>query len=78
MTSRWFFYASLYILGLWWCYEVICRFRQDLDELIAVKEILRKLAILFVWLLTIIIAFALVAFSIVMVKEIASFVHLFN
>ena len=78
MSFRWLFYVGLYILGLWWCYEVICRFRQDLEELLTVKEILRKLAILFVWLLTVIIIIALVSFSIVMVREIARFVHLFT
>jgi len=54
---------AAYILGVWWCYEVIARLRDDIKELREVKEVVRRASILIVWALTIIIAIVLVRFT---------------
>jgi len=55
--------CALYILGAWWCYEVIARWRDDVKELREVKEITRKAVIIIVWGITIVIAILLVRFT---------------
>ena len=76
------FYAfalvGLYILGLWWCYEVIGRFREDIQEIRELKEITRKAAIIFIWAITVIIAIVLIVYSFVIIKNLFSFVRLFS
>lgn len=57
---------ALYVLGVWWCYEVIARFRDDVEELREVKETSRRAAIIIVWGITVIIAVLLVGLTIVM------------
>jgi len=46
--------AALYILGLWWCYEVIGRFREDVREIREIKVITRRASIIFFWDITVI------------------------
>jgi len=70
--------AGLYILGLVWCYNVIGRFREDVQEIRELKEITRTAAIIFVWAITGIIAIVLIVYSFVIIKELISFVHLFS
>lgn len=70
--------AGLYILGVLWCYEVICRFRQDVQELIELKEFTRKAAIILIWAITVVIAIVLIKYSVVMIKELISFFHLLS
>ena len=61
--------AALYILGLWWCYEVIGRFREDVKEIRELKEIARRTAIIFIWSITVIIAIVLIVYGFVIIKE---------
>ena len=75
------FYAfalvGLYILGVWWCYEVIGRFREDIREIRELKGVTRKAAIIFIWILTVIIAIVLIKYSFVIIKNLFSFIRLF-
>jgi hypothetical protein len=76
------FYAfalvGLYILGLWWCYEVIGRFREDIREIRELKGVTRTAVIIFIWILTVIIAIVLIRYSFVIIKNLFSFVRLFS
>ena len=70
--------AALYILGIWWCYEVIGRFRQDVQEIREIKGVTRKAAIIFIWAVTVIIALLLIKYSVVIIKGLVSLVRLFS
>jgi hypothetical protein len=70
--------AGLYILGLWWCYEVIGRFREDVKEIREIKGVTRKAVIIFIWAITVIIAIALIKYSLVIIKNLFSLFHLFS
>lgn len=70
--------VGLYILGVWWCYEVIGRFREDIREIREVKGVTRTAVIIFIWILTVIIAIALIRYSFVIIKNLFSFVRLFS
>ncbi len=70
--------AGLYILGVLWCYEIIGRFRQDVQELREVKEFTRKAAIIFIWAITVVIAIVLIRYSVTIIKGLFSLVHLFS
>lgn len=67
--------GALYVLGLWWCYEVICRLREDIQEIRQVRQISRKVAIVFIWALTLIIAAVLIRYGFVIIKVTVSFVR---
>jgi hypothetical protein len=69
--------AALYILGIWWCYNVIGRFREDLREIRELKEITRTAVIIFIWAITVIIAIVLIRYSIVVIKNLVLFIHMF-
>jgi hypothetical protein len=69
--------AGLYILGLWWCYEVIGRLREDVQEIRELKETTRTAAIIFVWAITGIIAIVLIIYGFAIMYRLASFVRLF-
>ena len=70
--------AGLYIIGVLWCYEIVRRFREDVKEILEVKEFTRKAAIIFIWAITVIIAILLIKYSMVIIKELALFYHLFS
>ena len=61
--------AAMYILGLWWCYEVIRRFPDDLREIFELKETGRTFAIIFVWVITVPLAFGVIIYGFVLVKR---------
>lgn len=67
--------ASLYIFGLWWCYEVITRFRQDLQEIFELKEITRTLAIISIWIITIPILLSVTVYGFVLINRLVWFVQ---
>ena len=69
--------VSLYIFGCWWCYEVIHRFPQDVKEIFQLKQVARTIAIIIVWVLTILIALALILYGIVLVRNLISFAQTF-
>ncbi|MHC4425719.1 MAG: hypothetical protein ACYSYV_06460 [Planctomycetota bacterium] len=67
--------VGAYILGVWWCYEVIRRFPQDVKEIFQLKQISRTVAIVFVWAVTVPIALVLIVYGFVMVCQLISFVR---
>ena len=67
--------VALYIFGLWWCYEVICRFREDIREILEVREFTRTAIIIFVWAVTAIIAVLLIFFGFVMIDGLISIIR---
>ena len=66
--------AALYIFGLWWCYEVVRRFPDDLREISELKETTRTCAIIFVWIITVPLAFGLIVYGFVLVRRLSWFV----
>ncbi|HDZ21087.1 hypothetical protein LCGC14_0017980 [marine sediment metagenome] len=56
----------LFVAGVWWCKEVLGRFRNDLQLLRELKERPRKMAIVLVWVATVVIG-ALVVRALVIV-----------
>jgi len=56
----------LFVAGVWWCKEVLGRFRSDVQLLRELKERPRKMAIVLVWLVTVVIG-ALVVRTLVIV-----------
>ena len=69
--------ASMYIFGCWWCYEVIRRFPQDVKEIFQLKQVVRTIVIIFIWVLTLPIALALILYGIVLVRNLISFAQTF-
>jgi len=65
--------AAIYIFGLWWCYEVITRFRQNLREIFELKEVTRTVVIIFIWIITIPIMLVLVLYSCVLIRRLVWF-----
>ena len=45
-------YAILLALGVWWCKDVIVRFRSDLERFRAAEHFTDKAVIAFFWALT--------------------------
>jgi hypothetical protein len=62
--------ALLTALGVYWCYVVVRRFPDDLKELREIPDKVQKGAIIFVWFITIIIAIAVVLFSLPLIIRI--------
>ena len=56
--------AVLLAFGMYWCYEVIGRWRSDLEELREVDDNLRKAVIVGIWAVTIVIASLVINFAI--------------
>ncbi len=56
--------AVLLALGLYWCYEVLGRWRSDLEELREVDDKYRKAAILGIWAATVVIAGLVINFAV--------------
>ncbi|MGD2094198.1 MAG: hypothetical protein PVH77_04230 [Phycisphaerales bacterium] len=57
-------------LGIYWCYVVVRRFPDDLQELREIPDKVQKGTIIFVWFITIIIAIAIVLLSLPLVIRI--------
>ncbi len=53
----------LFALGVYWCYVVVKRFPDDLQELREIPDKVRKGTIIFIWFITVIIAIAIVLLS---------------
>lgn len=68
--------AAIYIFGLWWCYEVITRFRQDLREIFELKEVTRILVIIFIWIITIPIMLGVIIYGYVLISRLLWFVRI--
>ena len=69
--------ASMYIFGCWWCYEVIRRFPQDVKEIFQLKQVVRTIVIIFIWVLTLPIALALIFYAFILMRNLISFVRTF-
>ena len=67
--------ASLYIFGLWWCYEVVRRFPEDVREIIELKEVTRTIVIVLIWLITAPLAIGLVIYGFVLISRLVLFVR---
>jgi len=67
--------ASLYIFGLWWCYEVIARFPRDVREMFELKELTRIFVTIFIWLLTIPIMLGVILYGYVLISRLVWFVR---
>ena len=65
--------AALYIVGVYWCYEVIHRFPDDVREIFELRETGRTLAIVFVWIITVPLAFGVIFYGFVLVKRLICF-----
>ena len=61
---------SLYLFGIYWCYVVIRRFKDDIKEL-REKGIAPKVAIIFVWIITVPIAIVMFVFAFVIIGRLA-------
>lgn len=69
--------AAIYIFGLWWCYQVITRFRQDLRKIFELKEVTRTAVIIFIWIITIPIMLSLTLYGLVLIKRLIWFIETF-
>ncbi|MFZ2149040.1 MAG: hypothetical protein WAV28_17660 [Sedimentisphaerales bacterium] len=67
--------AMMYLLGLWWCYVVIHRFPKDVQDIRQQKEITRTVAIIFIWVFTVIIAILLIRYSFKIIEEIGAWIR---
>lgn len=65
--------ATLYIFGLWWCYEVIARFPRDVREMFELKQLTRIFATVSIWLLTIPIMLAVIFYGYVLISRLIWF-----
>jgi len=70
--------VGLYVLGVVWCYQVIGRFREDVQEIREVKEGARRGAIIFIWVLTVIIAVVLIGYGLAVMRQMASLFRVFG
>ena len=64
--------AVAYAFGVYWCYEVIRRFPDDIREFRDVKEGARRFAIIFVWVVTAVIALVLICAGRVLLRNLLS------
>ncbi|MHC4187286.1 MAG: hypothetical protein ACYSRQ_03750 [Planctomycetota bacterium] len=62
---------ALLAAGVYWCYIVIKRIPEDLQEFREIDDNYRKIAIIVIWLLTGLVAFFVLIFSIPIVVVIA-------
>jgi len=75
MIGRAIVIATLYIFGLWWCYEVVVRFPRDMREMFELKESTRTFVTIFIWLLTIPIMLAVILYGYVIVTRLIGFLR---
>ena len=68
--------ATLYILGLLWCYEVVVRFPRDMREMFELKEFTRTFVTIFIWLLTIPVMLAVIVYGYVIVTRLIWFLRI--
>jgi len=65
--------VGLYVLGFWWCYEVVRRFPDDLREIFELRETGRTFAIIFVWMVTLPLGFGVIIYGSVLVRRLVWF-----
>ena len=67
--------ALLSALGVYWCYVVVKRFPDDLQELREIPDKVRKGTIIFIWFITVIIAIAIVLLSLPLIIRIIKAIY---
>ena len=72
LTFRVVFYAVLLVAGLWWCKEMVGRFRDDLRRLKEGEDKAEKGVILFLWGLTVVIALLIARFVLALARGVAA------
>ena len=65
----------LLVLGVYWCYTVVKRFPDDLQELREIPDKVRKGVIVFIWFITVIIAIATVSLSLPLIIRIIKAIY---
>lgn len=70
-------WALLVAIGCFWCYAIVKRFGSDLKELREVEEKPRKAAIIIIWVITAVIAIAIVTSSLPLAHRIISAIRNF-
>ncbi len=66
----------LFGLGVYWCYEMFGRWRSDLTELRELDDSLEKLVIVGLWLVTFVVAAAVVYFAVQLIIPIVQAIRL--
>ena len=64
--------ALLFALGVYWCYKVIARLHDDLEQLREGESKITKAVIVGFWALTVVIAIIMVSFAIPVIGRIIS------
>jgi hypothetical protein len=64
--------AALFAAGVYWCYEMLGRWRSDLDELRTGKDNMGKAVIVGLWVLTAVIAAFVSWFAVGLISSIFS------
>ena len=76
LYSGWAFaLTALFVFGVYWCYEVIQRFSQDLEEFREPNQNVRKADIIIVWFITVVIAVILLISTVVIITGVTEFVR---
>lgn len=65
-------FVGLYVLGIYWCREVISRLRRDIQEIRELRQIARTGVIIFIWFLTAIIGSLLIWWGLAEIKQITA------
>ena len=64
-NPRLLLFMTLFVLGLIWCYKVIQRLPDDIQEIREVHETGRTIGIIIVWIITLFIAIAIIFFALI-------------
>lgn len=67
--------VALFALGVIWCYKVITRWREDVEELRSDIEKIRKAVIIGIWAATVVIGVLVVRFAVKAILRIAMGVY---
>jgi len=67
--------ALLFAFGVYWCFVVVKRIPDDVQELREIPDKARKGAIIFIWFVTIIIAISIVSLSLPLITRIIKAVY---
>ncbi len=65
----------LFAFGVYWCYIVVKRFPDDLQELREIPDKVRKGTIIFIWFITVIIAIAIVLLGLPLIIRIIKAIY---
>lgn len=71
ITTYMLIQVALFALGVVWCYKVITRWREDVEELRSDIEKIRKAVIIGIWAATVVIGVFVVRFAVKVILRIA-------